>query len=85
MCSIKENSSLIREFKAFCGGTDMMCMDIAPSSIAACVPPSKDKYYFFRVPFCHLPKGHAGPHVCGEFRWENTDHTDEIRSTEQIE
>ena len=22
-----------------------------------------------RTPWCHLPKGHEGPHVCGEHRW----------------
>jgi len=44
-----------------------LCMDIAPGRVAACVPPGKDVR--LRTPWCHLPKGHEGPHVCGEHRW----------------
>jgi len=46
-----------------------MCMDIAPAHIAVCVPPGK--FGELRSPFCHLPKGHDGPHVCGEDKWAN--------------
>jgi hypothetical protein len=47
--------------------TREMCCDIAPGRIAVCVPPSPSGY--LNTPWCHLTKGHVGPHVCGEFKW----------------
>jgi hypothetical protein len=42
-----------------------MCMDVAPGQFA----PRKDAAGMFRVPWCHLPKGHEGPHRCGSAVW----------------
>jgi hypothetical protein len=50
------------------GVSDGMCKDVAPSSVACCVPPPP-KGEIYRTPWCHLSKGHEGPHLCGEFRW----------------
>lgn len=40
-----------------------MCMDVAPSYIAACRPAGDPS------PWCHFPKGHIGPHRCGDDVW----------------
>jgi hypothetical protein len=48
-------------------GRGGMCKDIAPAVIAVCEPP--DIYGISHSPWCHLPKGHSGEHVCGEHRW----------------
>jgi hypothetical protein len=45
-----------------------LCMNIAPIQIAVCVPP--DKNGMLKTPWCHLLKGHEGPHQCGEWRWK---------------
>jgi hypothetical protein len=44
-----------------------MCMDIAPASVAVRVPPDEDG--MLHTPWCHLKKGHDGPHQCGEHKW----------------
>jgi len=44
-----------------------MCYDVAPGRVAVLVPPGPDGV--MRTPWCHLPKGHEGPHRCGEYRW----------------
>ena len=46
---------------------DEMCFDVAPAHIAVCHPPGPEGY--FRTPWCHLLKGHDGPHQCGEDKW----------------
>jgi len=44
-------------------------MNVAPAHIACCVPP--DERGAVKTPWCHLERGHDGPHVCGEYRWED--------------
>jgi|PlaIllAssembly_1097288.scaffolds.fasta_scaffold00167_6 NTP pyrophosphatase (non-canonical NTP hydrolase) len=51
-----------------CAGRSDMCMDISPGHVAVQASPDKDGT--LRTPWCHLPKGHDGPHQCGDFRWE---------------
>jgi hypothetical protein len=49
------------------GGGVTMCVSVAPGRIASCVPPGNP------TPWCHLPKGHAGPHQCGDLKWLDPD------------
>jgi len=42
-----------------------MCMDVASGDI----PAYKDAAGVLRTAWCHLDKGHAGPHRCGEHTW----------------
>lgn len=64
----QENERRRREAGPNASATEM-CRDIAPGHIAACVPPPP-KGEVYRTPWCHLPVGHGGPHVCGEWKWE---------------
>ena len=47
-----------------------MCEDVAPSAVAARVPPPAAGE-IYTTPWCHLPLGHTGPHKCGEYVWRN--------------
>jgi len=47
-----------------------MCMNVAPGRIAVCEKPPTDRSHYL-TPWCHLPKGHEGHHVCGEHCWES--------------
>lgn len=50
-----------------------LCMSTAPASIAAQVPPDRDG--MIRTPWCHLQKGHNGPHICGDLKWDKQQDT----------
>lgn len=49
---------------------DEMCMNVAPAHVALCVPPPPAGEVYL-TPWCHLEKGHDGPHRCGDQRWAN--------------
>lgn len=54
----------------FVAEMDGMCMDVAPGYIACCQPFSTINGCYL-TPWCHLKKGHPGPHVYrGEWKWE---------------